>query len=189
MNRIQNFISISLLATLVQTGWGQTASTGAIRGTVIDPSGGVVQNVKVEIVSETSGAKRKVTTDNEGVYRFPLLPPGTYRLEASADGFKVAVRSGLPVTVTETTALDIRLEIGTPTQTVSVEAAPDLTQTDSNALGRVTDERSVSNLPLASRNFTQIIGLSPGVNVGLTDATELGTGSGGMAPWSNEGLS
>jgi hypothetical protein len=160
--------------------WAQTASTGAVTGTVTDPSGAVVQKVEVIIVSETNGAKRKATTDDDGVYRVPLLPPGSYRIEASATGFKLAVRPGVPVAVTETTSLDIKLVVGSVSEVVNVEGVPHLAQTDSNALGRVTDERSVKSLPLVTRNFTQIIGLSSGVSVGLTDATQLGTGNGGM---------
>jgi hypothetical protein len=169
--------------------WAQTANTGAITGSVLDPTGAVVQNAQIEIVSEATGATRKVTTDVDGVYRVPLLAPGPYHIEASASGFKIAARSGVPVRVTETTGLDVRLEVGSPTETINVEATPELTQTGSNALGRVTDERSVTNLPLVSRNFTQIIGLSPGVSVGLTDASQLGLGNGGMANFTNEDLS
>jgi hypothetical protein len=102
--------------------WAQTANTGAVTGTVTDPSGSVVQKVHVEIVSETSGAKRIATTGTDGVYRVPLLAPGSYRVEADAEGFKSAVRSGVPVRVTETTGLDIELEIGSQNQVVSVEA-------------------------------------------------------------------
>jgi hypothetical protein len=189
LNQTRHLINGIILATIIQTVWAQTAGTGAITGTVTDPTGAVVQHVEIDIISETTGERRRSVTGTDGVYRFSLLPPGSYRLQASTSGFKVAVRSGLPVRVTETTGLDIKLELGSQEQIVSVVAAPELTQTDSNALGRVTDERSETNLPLVSRNFTQIIGLSPGVSVGLTDATELGTGSGGMTNLTNEALS
>jgi hypothetical protein len=167
----------------------QTANTGAVVGTVTDSSGAVVENVQVEISSEATGAKRRTATGADGVYRVPLLPPGSYHMEASISGFKLAVRSGVPVAVTETTRLDIQLEVGSNIEVVTVDTTPSLMQTESSALGRVTDERSVQNLPLVTRNFTQIIGLSPGVSVGLTDATQLGVGNGGMTNWSNEDLS
>ena len=188
MTRHLIFAIVFVIST--STSWTQTAGTGAITGTVEDMSGAVVQNAQVVVVSEASGAKRTVTTASDGVYRVPLLPPGSYRIQASANGFKLAVQSSVPVAVTEITSLNIKLEIGSQTETVTVQTSPEMTQMDSNALGHVTDERSVTGLPLASRNFTQIIGLSPGANVGLTDATELGTGGGGMAPsGDNEGLS
>ena len=178
-----------VFAVLASMTSAQTAGTGALIGTVTDPSGAVISNVEVVIVSEATGAKRVATSGQDGEYRFPLLPPGTYRIEASATGFKAAARTGLPVRVTETTSLDIRLEIGSTSEVVTVDTTPELVQKDSNALGRVTDEKSVENLPLVSRNFTQIIGLSSGVSVGLTNATQLGTGNGGMMNFSNEDLS
>lgn len=178
-----------IFATIAPASSAQTAGTGAVAGIVTDPSGAVVPNVEVEIVSEATGAKRTATTGADGTYRFPLLPPGSYRIQASTSGFKVAVRSGLPVRVTETTGLDIKLEIGSTSDVVTVDTTPPLVQADSSALGRVTEERSVKNLPLVSRNFTQIIGLSTGASVGLTDATLVGTGNGGVINYTNEDLS
>jgi outer membrane receptor protein involved in Fe transport len=183
------FAVIVIAFGAARVSWAQTANTGAVTGTVKDSSGAVVQNAEVVIVSEATAAKRRATTGTDGIYRVPLLPPGSYRVEASTSGFKLAVRPGVPVRVTETTGLDIELEVGSTNEAVTVQGTPQLTQTDSNALGRVTDEKSVESLPLVSRNFTQIIGLSPGVSVGLTDATQLGTGNGGMVNFTNEDLS
>jgi hypothetical protein len=178
-----------VIALSTTVSWAQTSNTGALTGTVTDRSGAVVQNAAVAIVSEATGAKRTATTGPDGVYRVPLLPPGLYRIEASTRGFKLAVQSGVPVRVTETTGLDIELEVGSERDSITVEAVPQLVQTDSNTLGRVVDERSVRNLPLVTRNFTQIIGLSPGVSVGLTDATQLGNGNGGTNNYSNDDFS
>jgi hypothetical protein len=158
-------------------------------GTVTDSSGGVVRNAQIEVVSEANESKRKAVTGADGVYRVPLLPPGSYRVQATSTGFKTAVRSGLPVRVTEITSLDVRFEVGSVNETITVQASPELSQTESNALGRVTDQRSVENLPLVTRNYTQIIGLSPGVSVGLTDAAQLGIGTGGMANFSKDDAS
>jgi hypothetical protein len=175
--------------TNVTVSRAQTANTGALTGTITDASGAVVANAEVSVVSEATGATRKAVTGSDGVYRVPLLPPGSYRIQASRGGFKLAVRSGVPVAVTETTGLDIQLEVGATSEVVTVDSTPELAEKESNALGRVTDERSVKNLPLVTRNFTQIIGLSPGVSVGLTDATQLGTGNGGATNFTNEDLS
>ena len=186
---IRHLVFAIAFVALTSVSLAQTAGTGAITGTVTDPSGSVVPNVEVVIVSEATGAKRTASTGADGTYRFPLLPPGSYRIEASTTGFKAAARSGLPVRVTETTNLDIKLEIGSTNEVVTVDTTPPLAEKESSALGRVTDERSVENLPLVTRNFTQIIGLSPGVNVGVTDASQLGLGYGGMSNYTNEDLS
>ena len=111
----------------------------------------------------------------------PLLLPGSYRVEASRSGFKQSVKSGLRVTVTETTRLDIRLEPGAPQDSIEVRTEAEPLQTESTSLGRVTDRALLTNLPLATRNYTQIIALSPGIMAEVTSAAELGPGSGGYA--------
>jgi hypothetical protein len=148
-----------------------------------------VQAADVMVTSEATGAVRKAITGSDGVYRVPLLPPGTYSIQAGRSGFKLAVRSAVPVQVTEITNLSIELEVGSQSETITVDAVPDMVQIDSNALGRVTNEKSIEGLPLVTRNFTQIIGLSPGASVGLTDASQLGTGNGGKQNFNNEDLS
>jgi hypothetical protein len=171
------------------TSQAQTANTGAITGTIVDQSGAVIPGADVTVTSEANASERKVTTGTDGVYRVSLLSPGSYDIEASKNGFTAAARSGIGVTVTDITTLNLQLSIGASAETVTVSAQPEMVQTDSNALGRVVDPRSVKSLPLAARNFTQIIGLSSGVAVGLTDATQLGTGSGGMVNLTNDDLS
>src|SRR5207253_319736 len=87
---------------------------------------------------------------------------------------------GIRINVTETTRLDLQLEIGGLAETITVEASPAMVQQESSALGRVVSENVVSSLPLVNRNFTQILGLSPGITVDVTHAGELGRGSGGQ---------
>jgi hypothetical protein len=169
--------------------WAQTAGTGALTGVVTDNSGAVVANVEVTVTSEATGATRKVTTGTDGIYRVLLLSPGSYRVEASKSGFKLAYRAGVQIAVTETARLDIELQVGTIEQSIRVQGQTELVQTESTALGRVTDEKSVKDLPLVTRNYTQIIGLSTGANVGVTDASQLGLGNGGMVNFNNEDLS
>ncbi len=158
---------------------GQTAGTGALTGTVTDQQGAVVSGVEITVTSETTGEKRNVVSQGTGDYAVPQLLPGSYRLEFSHAGFKTAIKTGLRVNVTETSRLDVQLEVGQVTQTINVTSEAALLQTESAALGRVADQVVVSNLPLVTRNYTQIITLSPGVAAGVTNATELGRGSGG----------
>ena len=122
---------------------------------------------------------RTAVSGENGNYSFPQLSPNTYRLEAALPGFKTAARSGVRITVTETTRLDIQLEVGAVAETVTVEAAPEMVQRESSALGRVLGQQAVVSLPLVSRNFTQILALSPGITTDVTNAGELGRGSGG----------
>ncbi len=157
----------------------QTASTGALTGTVSDPNGAVVAGAQVKVTNEATGESRTVVAQENGNYTVPLLLPGSYRVEFSATGFKQSFKPALQVNVTETARLDIQLEVGNVQEEVLVTAEAQLLQTESSALGRVADQVVVSNLPLVTRNYTQIVNLSPGVAAGVTNATELGRGSGG----------
>jgi hypothetical protein len=116
-------------------------------------------------------------SNDHGLYVVSLLPPGQYRLEVTKQGFKAAA-SDVQVIVAETTALNIRMETGTVTETVSVTSSNMELQTESSELGRVTDSEMLENLPLVTRNFTQIIGLNPGVAQEVNNASEIGRGGG-----------
>jgi Carboxypeptidase regulatory-like domain len=160
----------------------QSASTGALAGSVSDSSGAVVAGADVTAVNEASGETKTAGTQESGRFTIPLLPPGTYRVEVKKSGFKVSEKSGIQINVAETTRLDIEMIVGELTQNVTVEAAATMAQTDSSTLGRVVDEQAMEGLPLVTRNYTQIIGLSPGVEAPVNNATDLGRGGGGISP-------
>ena len=157
----------------------QTASTGALTGEITDPNRAVVAGVQVSAINEATGEKREVVSQENGVYVVALILPGSYRLEFSRNGFKKAVKVGLRVDVTETTRLDVQLELGQVTELINVSTGAELLQTDSPALGRVVDAERISNMPLSSRNYTQIVSLSPGIASAVGNATALGRGNGG----------
>jgi hypothetical protein len=177
-SRIASLIVCLLLACATQL-YAQTAGTGALTGTITDPNKALVADVQVTATNEVTGEARSVQSQQNGTYVVPLLPPGSYQLEFVKAGFKKSVKAGLRINVTETTRLDFELELGTVQELVNITAEAQLLQTESAALGRVTDRRLVSDLPLVSRNYTQIITLSPGVSASVTNATELGRGSSG----------
>src|SRR3989442_15103735 len=149
-------LGLTILALLCSFGLasGQTAGTGAVAGTVTDQSGAGVPEAKIVVTNEATGETRTLTSQGSGSFMAPLLPPGAYRVEISKTGFKVAVRAGLRITVTETARLDVSLEVGTLQEQVTVSTEAALLQTESSALGRVTDHALVANLPLGTRNFT-----------------------------------
>jgi Carboxypeptidase regulatory-like domain/TonB-dependent Receptor Plug Domain len=123
-----------------------------------------------------------VKTGTDGVYTVPLLPPGAYRVDINAKGFARAIVSSVVVAVTETNVTNVTLKVGTELKTVEVKGTPPVVETSTNALGDVVTAAQVEALPLVNRNFTQIITLSAGVIASVTDATELGRGSGGQIP-------
>jgi len=178
--------------SLALSGWvhGQTASTGAVAGVALDPSGAVLPGVILHLTNEDGSETKSVSSDTNGRFAFFLLPPGTYQVEASKADFKPASQRDIHVHVTETLRLEVHLELATHVERMQVFSHPLMVQPDSPALGRAVDQETVSRLPLATRNFTQIAGLSPGVAAGVYNAGELGTGATALSQIgkSNDGI-
>ncbi|MGH9752967.1 MAG: TonB-dependent receptor domain-containing protein [Blastocatellia bacterium] len=174
-------IWLAMVGAAVPLCMAQSGSTGALSGAVTDPTGAVVPGVQIRVINEATGETRTVISGADGAYVAPLLSPGSYRVVAEGKGFKRGNLSGVRIEVTETATLDIRLEVGGADETVTVNADAAIVQTESSALGRVTDEKAIVSLPLVTRNYTQILGLSPGVTTNVTNAAEGGRGSGGTS--------
>jgi len=143
--------SVLLILALGAKSSAQTASTGALSGTVTDSSGAVVAGVTVNITNEATGDVRHQSTQADGSFLAPLLLPGTYRVEVVGKGFKTLVVSKVPIFVTEKKDLHLALQVGTATENVDVEAQAELLKTEDSALGNVTDGQTVGELPLVRR--------------------------------------
>src|SRR5262249_19208418 len=157
--------------------FAQNQTTGRIAGTIKDPTGAVIAGAEVTVVNRATGDQRIVTTDEQGSYIVPLLPPGIYQVNITAKGFKRVSIENVQVSITETTSLSYAdLTLSLIDESVTVNTAPFI-QSSGAGLGRVVDSRAVADLPLATRNFTQILGLSPGTAVDLPDNTAVGRNS------------
>jgi Carboxypeptidase regulatory-like domain/TonB-dependent Receptor Plug Domain len=152
----------------------QAPGTGALSGRVVDPSGAVIGSAQVVVQSEQTDLSRTARTNAEGWFRVPLLPPGDYSIVLEVNGFKRKTVRSVHVAVAETAVVDVSLEVGAPTTQVQVEGKPELAQTESSTLGRVTDQTTIVALPLANRNFSQILALSPGIVTDVANAANLG---------------
>ncbi len=106
-------VAATLLAIGVPQMMAQTASTGALSGTVTDPSGGVIAGAKVTVTNLATGQTRTVTTNAKGSYQISLLPPGDYSVHFAAAGFEATDVPSVTINVTETPTLNRKLEIGT----------------------------------------------------------------------------
>src|ERR1700734_1656558 len=156
---------------------GQTADTGAIAGTVTDPSGELVPRAAVVINSQGTGEKRDLATDDEGNFSVQFLPPGNYDLTVGAAGFEPFLLNGVQVQITEVSRVKIQLALSGAREQVAVSATPPLLQTENATLGRVIDQETIVDLPLVDRNYTEILGLTAGINTDIVDATQLGAGT------------
>src|SRR5712671_541904 len=176
-NAFRTLLRTSVLALCSLPVYGQTANTGAIAGSVSDPSGAPVAGAAVVINREATGEERDLTTNAEGIFSVPFLTPGNYDLTVRAPGFKPLVLKSVLVQITEVSRLKIQLSISGAKEQITVSAKPPLLQTENATLGRVIDRNTVQELPLVNRNFTQILGLTAGTNTDVVDATQLGAGS------------
>ena len=189
LQRALTLLSAFLMLCVPPLG-AQSAGTGALAGTLTDPSGAAIPNVAVTLTSLDTNQTRNTVTTTEGIYKFSLLPPGAYRVKFSAAGFKTAEVSSVNINVTETPVLDQTLQIGSQTEQVTVEAITEALQTSSSTLGTVVGSSTVTALPLSTRNYTQILGLSAGTSGGVGNATAFGKGTldlsvNGMDPGKN----
>ncbi len=176
-NGIAFFLACCLTSLVSLSALAQSQTTGRIAGTVKDSAGAVINGAEVTVANRATGIERQAVTDSEGSYIVPLLPAGLYQVTVKANGFKKAAFDAVRVAITETTTINADLSVGGTEETVNITAAGSLVQTDGAQLGRVVDSRTVTELPLATRNFTQILGLSPGAATYLPDHTSVGRNS------------
>ena len=135
---------------------GQTASTGALTGFTLDPSGAILPGVRLHLTTEDGSGARSATSDNDGRFGFFLLRPGTYELQASKVDFKLVSQRDIHVHVAETLRLQLHLELATRIEQTQVSSQPLMVQPDTSALGRIANQDTISGLPLAtgtSRNW------------------------------------
>jgi outer membrane receptor protein involved in Fe transport len=150
--------------------------TGQLSGTVVDTNGAVVPNATVKLISQATAQPRETVTNDSGDFAFTLLPAGTYKLEVTATGFRTVVADEVRINVTQTTSLPIRLDAAAVSGMVTVNAEPPLVQQETSQVGRVVEEQSLRQLPLPTRNFQQLLTLSPGTSASVSNNTELGRG-------------
>jgi hypothetical protein len=165
---------VLLLALSALALMGQSAGTGALTGTVTDPSNATIAGATVTLSSNETNQTRTATTGGDGSYKITLLPPGNYRVTFAAPGFKISEVPSIKIDVTETPVLDRSLEVGTQTEQVVVQAETEALQTSTSTLGTTVESKEVLALPLSTRNFTQIVGLSAGVSGNVNNATAIG---------------
>jgi len=159
----------------------QTPGTGAISGTVFDPAHDVVASATISATEDATTLVRTARADAQGGFRIPLLPPGNYTVTITADGFQPLTIPSVHVTASEVQTLDGTLAIADAKTVVTVSAHQQIADTEDSALGGLVDRETIQALPLANRNYTQILGLSPGVVVDLPNPAQLGAGTQNVA--------
>ncbi|HYW37759.1 MAG TPA: carboxypeptidase-like regulatory domain-containing protein, partial [Terriglobales bacterium] len=167
-----------LLLLFGSLAFAQGGATGAIGGVVKDASGAVIANAKVSVTSEaTSEQLRQVTTDASGLFTATLLPVGTYTVEVNAAGFPVTKFPGVVVRITETTRMTAVIKTGVVKEVVEVQSLVEQVNTTDATTGESLGAQTITDLPLATRNFQQLLTLSAGASSDLNNASQLGRGA------------
>ena len=160
--------SVSTLLALILGAVGFTCyaqtPTGTISGTVTDPQGAAIPNAAVTVTSKATGAERKVTTNNAGLYSVPALQAGEYEVRAESSGFRNLLRPAT-VQVGESTTVDLPMSLGASNQTVTVEAASAQINYENHNIQGVIEQSVIQDLPLNGRSYVQLASLEPGVTI------------------------
>jgi Carboxypeptidase regulatory-like domain len=164
-------VAVLLVVPAMLVGQG---ATGRILGRVSDPSGAVLNNVKVTLTNQGTGVSRDAQTNETGDYTFVNVAPGTYQAAFELAGFKKNLQKNITVDVNQVVTLNSVLQIGGTQEVVDVTSEAPQVDTTSTQLGAVINDRSVNELPLNSRDTYQFLQLQPGVQA------QLGNGNGSL---------
>ncbi|HZT28881.1 MAG TPA: carboxypeptidase regulatory-like domain-containing protein [Bryobacteraceae bacterium] len=167
------------LLVLLPGGLFAQAVSGTILGSVQDASGAAIPGASVTLVNADTGLTRTVATNASGDYDAPSLPPGIYNVSAEMKGFKKVSLAGIRLNVDQKARVDLKLEVGDLTESIQVQAAVPLVQSDSSELGATVNESQIKELPLNGRDFVQLTRLIPGVTRGVPGSNNDGASNEG----------
>src|SRR5689334_12585398 len=157
----QLVVSFLTLVVLALSAFAQV-NQGTLSGTTSDPSGAVLTNSKVTATNTATGETFNTTTNSDGLFVFPLLPVGPYKIAATHDGFNTLTQN-VQITVGAKIDLSLKLPLATGVQTVQVNAEAPVVETTRTSQSDTVGDRQIANLPTNGRNFLDFTLLTPGV--------------------------
>jgi hypothetical protein len=156
----RNLVAIALMLLCINMGFAQV--TASMTGRVEDATGASIPNTNVTLTSLETGATRTVTSDEGGNYQVLSLPVGRYDVKAEKTGFKAAVEAGVNLVVGQQAVVNLKLEVGSAAEQVTVTAEAPLINTTTSSISGLVGERQVKELPLNGRSFDLLITLNAG---------------------------
>src|SRR5437879_1729735 len=159
MLRLAIALGVSLCVSFAQVEIGGAT----LNGTITDTTGAAVPNVRVTATSTATGLTRTTQSTQSGLYSLTGLPVGTYDLSVESQGFKLAKRTSINLSVGAVATVDVTLEVGTSTETVSVTAEVPVVETTRSQTSTTVTSQQVRDLPINGRNFLDFTVLTPGV--------------------------
>jgi hypothetical protein len=160
---LQVFVALFLFTFVAARTLRAQSTTASMLGIVRDASGAVVPGAEVTVTNTGTSFTRTMSTDGEGGYLFTNLPIGSYELKATMNGFQTFVQTGITLVVNQNARVDVALSLGTPSQTVEVNAQITSVDTHSAVMGELVDRERIQELPLNGRNAMQLAAVVPGV--------------------------
>ena len=154
--------------------YSQSSTSGALAGTVRDLAGEAIPDAVVSLTNPATDQALTTSTGPDGGYRFSLLAPGAYEVRFESNGFKTSRMSSVVVNVSEVPALDAALEPGEPSETVACRCRVTLTTSSTST---VVDAKTITSVPLTTRNFTQVLSMTSGSAADVNNAGTLGRGT------------
>ncbi len=139
------------------------SSDATLTGRVTDPTKALISGAKVDVINAETNVKYSTTTNSDGMYSLPSLPPGNYRMEVEKIGFKTIIRPDIVLHVQDVIAINFDMSVGSISESMTVEGGAPLVNTENATVGTVIDQQFVENLPLNGRSFNTLLQLTPGV--------------------------
>ncbi len=168
-SRFRGRLAITLLAVFLGFFYAPASllaqgTSAALNGTVSDPAGASIPGAAVTLENVDTQTEQKTVTSDSGSYALLNIQPGAYKVRVSKDGFTTLEKTGIVLQVNQTATLNFALTVGSTATTVDVTAEVSTIDSSTAELGTVVSERSVKDLPLNGRNFTQLLTLTPGIS-------------------------
>ena len=162
---------VLMLALIVPSSMRAQGTTGAITGTVTDPSGAVIPGATVTIRQVDTNTIKTIATSDAGTYTVTLLQPGNYSVKVEKAGFKSSTQNGIVLAIDQTAVINSQLTVGSQAEVVEVTSAGPIIQTEDSSVGQVIDAQAIQNTPLNGRlSVMGLIALAPGMQgVGAQD--------------------
>ncbi|MGH9800034.1 MAG: carboxypeptidase regulatory-like domain-containing protein, partial [Blastocatellia bacterium] len=162
---IRRTASVLVFATIFGASVFAQSESGsaAIEGTITDPNGQAISGAAVTVRNQETGYTRRLTTDARGQFIASVMPVGVYSIEATANGFATIKRENVMLTVGNTGTVNLSLKVASVKEEVIVTSDSASLDTEESATGLTIGQRSVTELPIRGRNFTDFIQLTPGI--------------------------
>ena len=156
-------VFLSVAALVLSAGLAAAQTSATLVGRTVDANGVALPGVTLTATNTETGASRTISSDDDGRFLFAALPVGDYTIRGEINGFRPLVRSGLRLTVAQQASITLTLQVGA-TDEITVVGGASLVNTRSAELSYLVDQRTIEQIPINGRNYTDLMALQPGVN-------------------------